>query len=866
MSKSPLQPRTRLTGLTQSEAASQLEREGPNELPSAKPRSPLAIVLGVAREPMFLLLIAIAGIYVFLGDLQEALLLCFAVFAVMAVTFFQERKTERTLDALRDLSSPRALVIRDGAQERIAGREVVPGDLVILSEGDRVPADGVLVSGDNLTVDESLLTGESAAVRKAAGDLGHAMERPGGDETPFVYSSSLVVLGRGIALVRATGLRTEIGRIGRSIHAIQPSATLLERSTRRLVRVFAVAGVAVCAAVAVLYALTRGSWTAGLLAGLTAAISMVPEEFPVVLTVFLALGAWRIAQKRVLTRRIPAIETLGAATALCVDKTGTLTQNRMAIRKLVVSGQEYDVVDATGPLPGAYGEIVLTGMLASRPDPFDPMEKAIHSLAAAAAASDDNSRDGWILARHYPLAPELLAMSHAWKLPGSEEHLVAAKGAPEAIAMLCRMDVAERREMDQQVAALAGQGLRVLGVARRTHPDAALPDTQTECAYEFLGLIGLADPVRAAVPQSLAECYAAGIRVLMITGDYPATATSIAREIGMREPDRVITGAAIGEMSDDALREAVKSVNVFARVLPEQKLRLVEALKANGETVAMTGDGVNDAPALRAAHIGIAMGGRGTDVAREAADLVLLDDDFTSIVHAIRLGRRIYTNLKQAMSYVISVHVPIAGMSLLPVLFGWPLVLLPVHIVFLEMIIDPACATVFEAEPEDEDVMRRPPRDRREPLFTRRAIFVSLLEGASVLATLVAVFGIAMARGQGELDARALTFTTLVIANLGMILANLSPSQTLLEAVRKPNRVLWAMLAGIPVLLGVVLYVPLLRNLFRFSTLHPGDIVLCLAAGLGCSVWLDLLKLMRRRARPTVMSSLRQTDCRGGTP
>jgi Ca2+-transporting ATPase len=837
-------------GLSEAEAALRLKSEGYNELPSAKPRSLFAIALEVVREPMFLLLVACAVIYLVLGDKEEALMLASAVFVVMGITFYQERKTERTLEALRDLSSPRALVIRDGEQKRIAGRDVVAGDTLILAEGDRVAADGTLLSGLNVAADESLLTGESMAVRKVAAAQDRAMERPGGEDMPFLYSGTLIVQGRGLALVKATGIRTEIGKIGKSLQTVGQESTLLQQSTARLVRIFATIGLSLCLVVVLVYGLTRGSWLNGLLAGITMAISMIPEEFPIVLTIFLAMGAWRIAQQNVLTRRVPAIETLGAATALCVDKTGTLTQNLMSASELSLNGAHLDVSEkALTPLTEGFAELVTFSVLASQLEPFDPMEKAFHQLETQTLPSSRDLRSGWLLARQYPLSPQLLAMSHVWKVPEHSHYILAAKGAPEAIATLCRLDASRKEALTREVKALAEKGLRVLAVAKCTYEEANLPEEQTAFAFTFLGLIGLADPVRPDVAPAVKECYDAGIRVLMITGDYPETARSIARQIGLHSPEEVITGQELTQMDDETLRQRIRSVNIFARVMPEQKLLLVNALKANGEVVAMTGDGVNDAPALKAAHIGIAMGKRGTDVAREAADLVLLEDDFSSIVQAIRLGRRIYTNIKDAMAYIMAIHVPIAGLSLLPVLFGWPLILLPVHIVFLELIIDPACSVVFEAEPEEPEIMQHPPRDPKEPLFTGRAMGLSLLQGGSVLLIVLTVFCIALYRGQGEVDARALTYTTLIIANLGLILTNLSWSRTILHTLRMPNKALWWVLSSVLISVGLVLYVPFLRTLFRFSFLHPIDLVICLSAGAISILWFEVFKVIRSKQK-----------------
>jgi Ca2+-transporting ATPase len=834
-----------LSGLSEVEAAERLKQEGYNELPSSKQRSIFAIALEVVREPMFLLLVACGVVYLVLGDVEEALMLLGFVFVVMGITLYQERKTERALEALRDLSSPRAMVIRDGVEKRIAGRDVVRGDILVVKEGDRVPADAVVLSCLNLSVDESLLTGESVSVRKSATKDITEMGRPGGDDLPFIYSSTLVVQGQGIARVQATGIHTEIGKIGKALQTVETEETLLQKETGRIVRNLAIVGLSLCVIVIVVYGLTRGNWLQGFLAGITLAMATLPEEFPVVLTIFLAMGAWRISQKQVLTRRVPAVETLGAATVLCVDKTGTLTLNRMSVSKLFVEGKFYDIGGSPQDLmPETFHELVEFSILASQLDPFDPMEKAIKQLGDRYLAQTEHLHQDWNLVHEYPLSRALLSLSRVWRSPNGTDYIIAAKGAPEAIADLCHFDETQLEELSWQISTMADEGLRVLGVAKALFDQTNLPGEQHDFTFEFLGLIGLADPVRPTVPDAIKECYTAGIRVVMITGDYPGTAQNIARQIDLTPSDTFITGPELDSMSDDELRQRIKEVNIFARVVPEQKLRLVNALKANGEIVAMTGDGVNDAPALKSAHIGIAMGGRGTDVARESAALVLLDDDFSSIVQAVKLGRRIFDNIKKAIAYIFAIHVPIAGMSLIPVLFKWPLVLMPVHIVFLELIIDPACSVVFEAEAEEADVMNRPPRNPQEPLFSKWTIGVSLMQGVSVLVFILAVFSISLYLGHGEQEARALTFTTLIIANLGLILTNRSWSRTIFATLRSPNTALWLVLVGTTVFLGLVLYLPFLRSLFRFNMLHPFDLGICLTAGIISSLWFEGLKLL----------------------
>jgi P-type Ca2+ transporter type 2C len=819
-----------LKGLSDEEAARRLGYEGPNDLPSAKRRGMFHIALEVIREPMFMLLIACGSLYLLLGDVKEALLLLGFVFVVAGITFFQERKTERALEALRDLSSPRALVIRSGEKKRIAGREVVRGDLLVLSEGDRVPADSIVLFSTSMSVDESLLTGESVPVSKVPGTGRSNLGRPGGDNTPFLFSGTLVVQGQGIAEVRATGPQTEMGKIGKALQVLEVESTPLQRQTGRLVKLFAFIGFGMCSAIVLIFGLTRGDWLKGLLAGLTLGMAMLPEEFPVVLTIFLALGAWRLSKHHVLTRRIPAVETLGATTALCVDKTGTLTLNQMSVADLCAEDEILEIDTRGIRLPEAFHSIVEFAILASPADPFDPMEKAMKDLGQRALVNTEHLHNSWELQREYPLSRELLTMSRVWRSSDRSEFIIAAKGAPEAIADLCHLSINERSSLARRIGVLAEKGRRILGVARASFQrDGRLPEAQHDFEFEFLGLIGLADPVRPGVPEAITECRKAGIRVIMITGDYPGTAQSIAREIGLQNASEVITGPMLETMNDEDLADRVKSVNLFARMVPEQKLRLVQALKANGEVVAMTGDGVNDAPALKAAHIGVAMGSRGTDVAREAGSIVLLDDAFESIVKGVRTGRRIFNNLKKAMLYIFVVHVPIAGLSLVPVLLGWPLMLLPIHIVFLELIIDPACTVVFESEREESAIMARPPRDLGDSLFGARSLCVGLIQGGAQLIIDLAFIFWALPI-YGDQITRAAVFTSMVLCNLGLILLSRAGKRSVIETLFTPNRPhAWVTIGSLG-LLGLSLFIPCLQKLFMFASIPPEVLGLSLIA------------------------------------
>ncbi len=842
------------TGLSPSDAATRLKADGPNALPRAKRRSLVQVILNVLREPMLALLLAGGLVYLLLGSRAEAIiLLAFACMSI-GITAVQEARTERVLDALRDLTSPRALVLRGGERLRIAGTDVVRGDVIVLAEGDRVPADARLLQAADLSADESLLTGEAVPVRKAVG-AADAAARPGGEDQPLVFSGTLIVRGTALAEVTATGARSEIGKIGTSLDQLETGTPHLQRQMRTLVVAFALIGGAVAVLVVALYGWLRGDWLDGVLAGIAVGMAMLPEEFPMVLAVFMAMGAWRISKARVLTRRASAIESLGAASVLCTDKTGTLTENRMTIAALhLPDGKSFDV--GKDPVPDAFRELGAAGVMASAPEPYDPMEKAFHALAKADLRPGETlPGEGRTLIRSYPLSATLLAMSQVWDktgLPADTKggHMIAAKGAPEAIADLCHLAVPARKAVMQAVDAMAAKGLRVLGVAEAGFAGKTLPADQHDFDYRFLGLVGLADPLRASVPAAVAQCKSAGIRVIMITGDYPATALAIAHDAGIGG-DTVIDGTAMAAMSDADLAATLQTASVFARIMPEQKLRIVKALQAKGSIVAMTGDGVNDAPSLKAADIGVAMGGRGTDVAREAAAIVLLDDDFGSIVATVRLGRRIYDNLRKAMSFILAVHVPIAGLALIPLAFGMPLLFGPVHIAFLEMVIDPVCSLVFEAEGEEDGIMDRPPRPVAEPLFSTPTIIWSLLQGALVLGVVTTILFMAPGYGFDTDQVRALTFHSLVLCVVALIFVDRSVSSSIVTAIVRPNRALAYVLPVVTVLLAVTIFWSPARDLFGFGALEAKWLAVPVGAGITVLIILELLKPIWRAASGT---------------
>jgi Ca2+-transporting ATPase len=809
-------------GLTSDEARRRLAAHGPNALADRDRHSFLQTLRGIATEPMFLLLVLAAALYLVLGDLGEGLLLAFFALVTVGLVVFQERRSEQALRALRDLAVPQVRVRRDGVWQRIPARELVPGDLFAVGEGERVAADGVLHEATAVAIDESLLTGESVPVDKQVGS-GDGQGAAG----PPAFAGTLVVSGHGVAEATGTGAATQMGRIGASLAAIDVAATPLQRQLRGIVRVFGVGALGASTLLVVWTGLQRGDWMQGLLAGIALGMAMLPEEFPMALAVFLALGAWRMARLQVLVRRPAVIEALGAATVLCVDKTGTLTENRMRLARLV--GEGTDVAAGAEPLPEAVHALLEAAVLASRRDSPDPMDRAVLARADASLAGTEHLHPQWLLEREYPLSPDLLALSQAW-VDEEGRRCIAAKGAPEAIADLCHLDATAHAALIARVHVLAAEGLRVLAVARGRIADGdGAAETAHAHDFSLLGLLGFEDPLRPGVPAAVAEARSAGIAVAMITGDHAATARAIARQAGIDVDAGVLTGAELEALDDAAFAEAVKRVRVFARVSPVQKLRLVQALQANGETVAMTGDGVNDAPALKAAHVGIAMGVRGTDVAREAAGLVLLDEDFGRIVGGVRMGRRIFDNLRRVMTYITAIHVPIAGLALLPVLFGLPPLMLPAHVVLTEMVIDPVCSLAFEGAPEDPRLMRRPPRRAGESIVGWPVLWRGLVQGALLLAAALAVYVVALGAGRGEDVARTLAVVGLTAGNLLLVALNLADGNRLSTLFGPSGRAFrWVLVAASSVLaFGILLEGP--RALLRFGLPTMADLGASLA-------------------------------------
>ena len=685
-------------------------------------------------------------------------------------------------------------------------------------------------------------------VRKQDWDGNNPGVQPGGDDLPFVYSGSMIVQGSGVAQVSATGINTEIGRIGKAIGDVKEEPTRLKKEMGILVKRLAITGFVLCLLVIIFYTLTRGDLLKGFLAGITLAMAMLPEEFPVVLAIFLALGAWRMSKKKVLTRKPSAIETLGSATVLCTDKTGTLTLNKMTVHQLYNGAGSFFTDGQEKELPEAFHKIAEYGILASQVNPFDPMEKAIIRLGDQFLQGTDHVNHGWEMIREFPLSKELLAMSRVFSEHTTGKRTIAAKGAPEVICDLCHLPSDIRQKYTDAIEEMSGNGLRVLGVAMAKMSSEVLPECQHDFDFEFLGLIGLSDPIRPEVKDSVAECYRAGIRVIMITGDYPLTAMNIAKQIGLRNHDRCISGPELKTMTEGELCTRIQNVNVFARVVPEQKLIIVNALKRNGEVVAMTGDGINDAPALKASDIGIAMGEKGTDVAREAASLVLLDDNFASIVAGNAMGRRIFDNLQKALGYIFAIHVPIAGLSLIPILLmDLPLILWPIHIVFLELIIDPACSMVFEAEKEEKNVMDRPPRDIKERFFGYKKIILSCMQGVGILIFVMGIYLYSYYSGHSEGQVRAMSFLTLICANIAFIMSNRSWTRSIFELLTIRNKAAGWVIGSAVVFMILIMNIPFCLKMFQFEKPGIADTLICIATGLLTITWFEVYKSVKFR-------------------
>ena len=821
------------SGLSTQEVIKLQQEHGKNELVPEKKDTFWRKVLEIVEEPMFLLLFGTAMLYFILGEPKDGIIMiCFVTFMV-GINVFQEWRTDRTLQALKDLSSPKVRVIRGNNIESIDSKELTVGDLMLLEEGERISADGQIIEMFDLGVDESTLTGESDVVWKKT------KLSPEDEEAHWrkdcCYAGTTVTQGSAIVKVAKIGLKTEYGKIGQDILSTPQQRTPLEKQTRYLIKVCALIGLVLFILVALATYVHTNNFIGSLLSGITLAMAMIPEEFPVILTVFLSMGAWRLAQKNSLIRRMPSVETLGAVSVLCVDKTGTLTQNKMTLQEL------YTFKDIKE------NELLRWSALGCEIEPYDPMERAILMRAESEGINKKELFSNKLLSE-YSFSSETKMMGHVWEIDGVPA--LAAKGSPESILPLCRLNSEDSMKLDAAQMELASKGYRVIAVARRNNMS-SIPGELKDNELELLGLLGLEDPPREAVPAAVKVCSKAGIRVVMITGDNGITAKSIAGKIGIPGNSTVITGKELDAMSDEELRERIKTASIFARVIPKHKMRIVKAFKDIGEIVAMTGDGVNDAPALKYADIGIAMGKRGTGVAKEAADMILLDDNFATIVETVKDGRRIYDNIKKAVGYVFVIHIPIALLALMTPILHLPLLLLPIHVVLLELIIDPTCSIIFERQPAEKDIMDRGPRSSKEPLVNISMLVKALLQGLAIFGVSIGAYYYFIDGGVGtpagrEIAGRTFVLLLLGFANLFLVYVNQSEKEFAVAMLLKwHDKVIILVNVVIFTALALIIYLPAGNAVAKTMPLSLVEVASAIGLAALATLWWELVKAFR---------------------
>jgi len=831
--------KTTTMGLTNEEARKLQEQFGKNELTEQKKESFFFKALHIICEPMFLLLLVAAIIYFILGEPRDGIIMMVFVICMIGIEVIQEWKTDKTLNALKDLSAPHITVIRDGKETIIASVDLVPGDLMMIAEGVKIPADGEVLKCSDLCVDESSLTGEAEGVWKTTSQNAESSDDYWHKD--YCYAATLVTQGSAYVIVDKIGALTEYGKIGANVESAPESLSPLQKQTGNLVKLCVGIAAVLFAAVGFITWFNIPDHAFGerliesILSGITLAMAMIPEEFPVILTVFLSMGAWRLAKKQSLVRKLPAVETLGAVSVLCVDKTGTITMNQMT------------VCDTWAPCGDTNNLCHVMG-LGCETDAYDPMEKAMIAHCESIGITKEHLFSGELISE-YSFTNELKMMGHIWH--HDEEVIIAAKGSPERILTICDLSDTQREQAEEKIIEMSKQGLRVIAVGEM-HPqsETEIPPSIMDCSLTFCGLIGLAVPPRESIKEDIRHCTKAGVRVVMITGDNGMTASSIAKQIGISNSDHILTGDELNNMTDKELRERVKDVSIFSRVIPEHKMRIVKAFKENGEIVAMTGDGVNDAPALKYADIGIAMGKRGSEVSREAADLILMDDNFSTIVDTIQDGRRIYDNIRKAVGYVFTIHIPIAFSALLaPLLNINPanLLLLPIHVVLLELIIDPTCSIVLERQPAEQDIMERKPRNPNESILSAGTLIKSVLQGLMVFAASFGTYFMVLSQNPENASvARTMGLTIIMVANLFLVQVNSSNSNFAIQSMKYliKDKVMWAVNIATITGLLLILYTPL-SGFLKLAPLTIGQFILSFGIAAISVLWIEIVKLIK---------------------
>jgi Ca2+-transporting ATPase len=824
------------TGLTENEVLQSRTAHGSNALVIREQRLWQEVLKDVVAEPMFLLLLAASCVYFIVGQYQEGTIMIVSLFLVAGISIFQEFRSRNAITALQKMSAQRAKVLRDGREQNIPAEDIVVGDLVLVEEGELIAADGRIIDSRDFSVNESILTGESFSVYKNAANKDSA------------YRGTLAGSGTALLHITEVGNRTMFGKLGLAIREAGTVKTPLQLQIRSFVKNMVWIGAAAFTVVVAVNFIRSRDWVDAFLQGLTLAMSILPEEIPVAFSTFQALGAFRLLREKIIVKQPQYVETLGAATVICADKTGTLTQNKMHLAYV------YDAVNRASIMvhdhAGLPAELVAFAMWASETEPFDPMEKSIHQLYGQTTSTDQRKR--YTQVHEYPVGGTPPMMTHIFRNEQGDT-IIAAKGAPERLLGQSTLREEEINRIEQQSLAYAKEGFRVLGVGQGIWEGDAWPVSQDDFRFRFIGLLAFQDPPKENIRDTIDGFERAGIDVKMITGDYAETALAIARQSGLNhDGSAVLTGKEVLQLDGPALREAVKHVNIFARMFPEAKLKVIDALKENGEVVAMTGDGVNDGPALKAAHIGIAMGARGSEVARSAASLILVDDDLSHMLAAVALGRKIYDNLKKAIQYIVSIHIPIILIVLLPLLLGWVFhdIFSPVHVIFLELLMGPTCSIMFENEPMESGTMDRPPRKMGQTFLSFRQLLTSLVQG---LAITIACLGIGywfMQQSGDENRIRAGIFLTLLFSNILLTLVNRSFRYTIFTTIRYRNNL-------VPVIIGIsilfilgFLFVPWLKDLFKLGTLNTRELGYCLLAAAAGTLWMELVKALRLYLNP----------------